>query len=332
MNLILSIKPEYANRIFDKTKQVEFRKTIFTKQVDNVYVYSTAPDKKIIGYFKIRKIVKDTPACLWKKYKTVAGISEKKFFKYFENTMQGYAMEIAIPQRFTAPIDGTALKQNFKPPQSFTYVKRELQTIKNRIVMKSTLERDKLLKEIYPNTPNKVIAVKLGMSLASVSKRAYVLGLKKAPNYRNPGCFQKGNIPSNKGKKMLPETYAKLKKTMFKKGLKPHNTKPIKSKRTSKDGYIEIKVAEPNIWDFKHRIVWRKHYGEIPKGANIQFKDKNPQNCNIDNLYLIFRSEQMLNNSIQRYPPELRKAIRLLSKLNKKINKNDEKNKHRSAK
>lgn len=139
------------------------------------------------------------------------------------------------------------------------------------------------------------------------------------------GRFKKGNIPFNKGKKqsefMSEESIAKTKLTRFKKGTIPHNHKTVGSTRITKDGYIEIKVSEPRTWELLHRVVWKETHGPIPAGSNIQFKDKNPQNCNPENLYAITREKQMINNSINRFPEELKEVIRTLSKINKKIQK-----------
>jgi len=55
MNAILSIKPQYANAILKKEKTVEFRKKVFKNEVDRVYIYSSSPVKRIVGYFTIDK-------------------------------------------------------------------------------------------------------------------------------------------------------------------------------------------------------------------------------------------------------------------------------------
>ncbi len=128
----------------------------------------------------------------------------------------------------------------------------------------------------------------------------------KANNKLNSGLtgkFRKGQTPHNKGKKMPKEVYEKVKHTMFAKGNVPPNHRPVGSERISKDGYIEVKVAEPNKWRLKQRVVYEEAKGKIPEGCTIIFLDGNKQNCNIDNLRCITRSELLylncngLNNS-----------------------------------
>ena len=73
-NVLMSIKPKYANAIFGGSKKVEFRKICFEGSVKRVYVYSSAPVKRIVGFFTVEKIDKDTPEKLWKRYENVGGI------------------------------------------------------------------------------------------------------------------------------------------------------------------------------------------------------------------------------------------------------------------
>ena len=120
----------------------------------------------------------------------------------------------------------------------------------------------------------------------------------------------------------LFEAIAKTAKTRFKKGNTPHNHKPVGYQRITQDGYIEVKTEEPNIFKLKHRLVWEKEFGEIPAGHNSQFKDGNRLNCELENLYIITRADQLNeNNSIHRYPEDLKKAMRMLGKLNKQLKK-----------
>lgn len=103
--------------------------------------------------------------------------------------------------------------------------------------------------------------------------------------------FAKGQTPINKGKKMSPEVYEIVKRTMFKKGHTPVNHRPVGSERVNVDGYVEIKVAEPNKWRLKHQVIYEAANGKIPKGHCLIFLDGNKANVSLDNLTLISRQE-----------------------------------------
>lgn len=110
------------------------------------------------------------------------------------------------------------------------------------------------------------------------------------------GQFKKGQVSHNKGKKMPPEIYEKCAKTMFKKGNIPSNHRPVGSERLTKDGYVEIKIAEPNKWALKHRYIWEKENGKIPDKHILIFRDNDKTNVNLENLILISQSENLVIN------------------------------------
>ncbi len=137
----------------------------------------------------------------------------------------------------------------------------------------------------------------------------------------NKGCIKKGNIPFNKGKKMSKEQYNKCKNTMFKKGNIPANHRPIGSERITVDGIVEIKIAEPNKWKAKARVIYEKEFGTIPKGYIIIYLDGNKQNLEPNNLKAISRKENLImNHSKLRYNnKETTETALILAKLMSKV-------------
>ena len=115
------------------------------------------------------------------------------------------------------------------------------------------------------------------------------------------GRFQKGDIPFNKGKSqkdyMSAESIEKTKKTRFKKGQPPINWRPVGSERITKDGYTEIKIAEPNVWELKHKVLWEREHGSIPPKHVVIFADGNKENLDINNLMLISREKLLIMNT-----------------------------------
>jgi len=123
MDVLLSIKPKFAESIISGIKKYEFRKNAFSKKnIGRMYIYSTTPIKKVIGIFKINKIIEDKPSTLWHRLKDEAGISEEEFFDYFKNRDVGFAFEIVDVERFETPLDPKTIFPNFVPPQSFCYI------------------------------------------------------------------------------------------------------------------------------------------------------------------------------------------------------------------
>ena len=145
-------------------------------------------------------------------------------------------------------------------------------------------------------------------------------------NTGRTGRFEKGHATWNKGTKGL----TKANVTSFKKGQKPHNYKPLGSERITKDGYCEIKVSDTGRrWRPKHVLIYEKHHGKVPKGSAVIFLDGDKRNFDIDNLYLVTRSQlAMLNkNSLIQKDAELTKTAINVVDLMKKISTIEKKDK-----
>lgn len=124
MKILLSIKPKYIEQIVSGKKKYEFRKETFKERHSNqIIVYSSSPVKKIVGTFKIGKIIENTPKKLWEQLADSAGIIEEEFFEYFNKKNKGYAIEIIDFVSFDEPIDPKSLDPNFVAPQSYCYIK-----------------------------------------------------------------------------------------------------------------------------------------------------------------------------------------------------------------
>ena len=122
MKVLLSVKPEFAERIFDGSKKYEFRKTIFKNpKVKTVVVYASSPVQRVIGEFDIEKILSHTPEVLWEKTRTQSGITEQFFFDYFSQAEIGFAIKVKKTRRYKKS-RCIHVSYNKSPPQSFCYV------------------------------------------------------------------------------------------------------------------------------------------------------------------------------------------------------------------
>ncbi len=121
MKVVLSIKPEFANKIFDGTKKFEFRKAIFKNdKIKTVIVYSSSPVQQVIGEFEIEQIINHDIDTLWGLTQDKSGITEEYFYKYFADRLQGFAIQIKKVKKYKTP---KCLRADFNlfPPQSFAY-------------------------------------------------------------------------------------------------------------------------------------------------------------------------------------------------------------------
>lgn len=139
------------------------------------------------------------------------------------------------------------------------------------------------------------------------------------------GCFEKGAIPVNKGKAM--PFHPNSAKTRFKKGGLPHNTKYLGHERVSKDGYVEVSIAETNPhtgyerrYVLKHLHLWEQVNGPVPSGMALKCLDGNKINTDPSNWKPVPRAMlPRLNGRFGRgydaAPAELKPTIMAVTEL-----------------
>ncbi|HIX40253.1 MAG TPA: ASCH domain-containing protein [Candidatus Desulfovibrio intestinigallinarum] len=123
MNALLSIKPEFVEKIFSGEKRFEFRKSAFRQDISCVIVYATSPVRRIVGEFEVEEILQAPPRQLWQKTKDSAGISKSLFFDYFSGKRYAVAIKIGKLKKYEKEIDPyKEFGDKFIPPQSFRYL------------------------------------------------------------------------------------------------------------------------------------------------------------------------------------------------------------------
>lgn len=119
--ILLSINPEYVEKIFAGTKKYEFRKRLASRAIDKILIYSTAPIMKVVGEVQIVETISSSPTALWERTKKFAGISREKYRKYFKGCKVAYAFQLGQVIKYDPPKE----LQDFNissPPQSFIYL------------------------------------------------------------------------------------------------------------------------------------------------------------------------------------------------------------------
>jgi predicted transcriptional regulator len=117
MNAILSIRPQFVEEIFSGSKKFEYRKNIFKRPVEKVYIYASAPVSRIVGEFEVAEILESTPKQIWQRTKRWSGIKKEWFDAYYQGRATAYAIEIKNLKGYARP-----RKLSVAAPQSFRYV------------------------------------------------------------------------------------------------------------------------------------------------------------------------------------------------------------------
>lgn len=119
---LISIKPQYARKIILGEKVYEFRRKAPKALPLNLFIYSTSPDKLIIGIGVVNEIIEDDLTSLWERCSVGAGINKEIFMAYFSGLSKGNALIIDKIIKFDKPIDPKDIFADFAPPQSYYYL------------------------------------------------------------------------------------------------------------------------------------------------------------------------------------------------------------------
>lgn len=133
--LLLSIKPEYASKIFSGKKTVELRRVRTRLTIDDiVLVYVSSPTKALVGLFEVEKIIQEkielpeNIETYWNLVHEKAGITAKDFYKYYEGASFFVGIFLRNPKKFHVSIKLENLRKQipkFTPPQSYRYLKEQ---------------------------------------------------------------------------------------------------------------------------------------------------------------------------------------------------------------
>jgi len=128
------------------------------------------------------------------------------------------------------------------------------------------------------------------------------------------GRFEKGHKPAPNARPKGPN------KTSFSKGHTPHNALPIGTERNNY-GYVEVKVAEPNTWEAKQRLVYKEFVGDLKESDVVRFVDGDRMNFSPDNLVKVSRAQHAYLSRIGylSQPQLLRPTILAVSHLQERI-------------
>lgn len=126
--VLMSVKPQFVAMILAGDKDVELRRRLpsFVPGT-RVYLYSSFPDKAIMGWVCVQDIHYLPKEELWQDYGHRTGIGWEEFSAYLKGVSQACGIEVSNPRHLQDPISLDVLRehcQGFRPPpQSYQFVK-----------------------------------------------------------------------------------------------------------------------------------------------------------------------------------------------------------------
>ena len=126
--LLRKMMPKEYHDLIDQIKECQDPHVIFNIHGGNNLIAPNAsrPISKIVGEFKIEKILCDTPEKIWKETRHQSGVTRKFFDKYYKGREKAVALMIKDCKEYKEAINPESLIPNFKVPQSFIYIEDKI--------------------------------------------------------------------------------------------------------------------------------------------------------------------------------------------------------------
>jgi len=129
-DVVLSIKPQYSEKILQGKKTVELRRRFPVSAPSGTvaYIYSTTPVRAMVGFAEIKNVLKLPIAEIWAEFEDSAYIEQIDFDNYFSGVEYGYALLFEEVKSFARPIPLDELRERFgfEAPQSYLYASQDL--------------------------------------------------------------------------------------------------------------------------------------------------------------------------------------------------------------
>ena len=126
-DVVLSIRPEYSRKIIEGKKTIELRRRfpLSAPRGTVAYIYSTSPDRAMVGRAEITGVIKAPISEIWRRFSGAAFIDRADFDEYFEGVRYGFALKFINARPLPRQLDLSELRERFgfEPPQSFLYAK-----------------------------------------------------------------------------------------------------------------------------------------------------------------------------------------------------------------
>ena len=125
-DILMSIRPLYASKILCGQKTVELRRRFpeLTTKGSIALIYSSSPVRAVVGYVRIKRVIKLPVSKIWKEHGPAACISKDDFDSYFAGLTYGFAILFESVHPLKNRLIAKDLEQQFGivPPQSYRYV------------------------------------------------------------------------------------------------------------------------------------------------------------------------------------------------------------------
>jgi len=123
--VLLSVRPQYAHALLAGTKTAEVRRRFPDLGAGTIlYVYSSSPERQVIGTLRLKAVHQLPPATVWRRFKRMIGIDQAYLDDYLQGASNAAIVEVDEPQRWAETVTLQQLRKHLdlEPAQSYRYL------------------------------------------------------------------------------------------------------------------------------------------------------------------------------------------------------------------
>ncbi|HEX4959477.1 MAG TPA: hypothetical protein VF173_01465 [Thermoanaerobaculia bacterium] len=129
-SLLLSVKPEFAERLLSGEKTIEVRKRFHPRwRGARIALYASSPERALVGEATIGDVSAASPSEIWERYGDRVGCSRNQLLAYAGEREEIFALQIGdvTPYASRMPLCQMEhlLEEGLKPPQSHCQLRQE---------------------------------------------------------------------------------------------------------------------------------------------------------------------------------------------------------------
>ncbi len=127
-DIVISVKPEFANRMFTGQKRVEIRRKFSHKwQKSKALIYASSPQRHFVGEALIGDVFLAEPVKIWENFRSEIDCGWDDYSAYCHGAEKVYAITFAEVKKFKHSISERQvehlIQRELNPPQSYCRVK-----------------------------------------------------------------------------------------------------------------------------------------------------------------------------------------------------------------
>ncbi len=123
-DILMSIKPPYADMIVSGCKTVEIRKrAVRAPAGTTIWIYATSPRQQVVASARLEAVAPDTADEIWRVFGDRAGIDRSEFDAYVGEAEVIAALCLAEITELKVPVCPRGEASAFRPPQSYALLR-----------------------------------------------------------------------------------------------------------------------------------------------------------------------------------------------------------------